>query len=80
MIKSMRMRWSGHVACIMEKRMLVGKPEIKRLLRRPRRKWKNKIKMDFRGIRWGAMDWIYLAQDKNQWTALLNTEMNRQVL
>jgi hypothetical protein len=58
---------------------LVGKPEEKRPLGRPRRRWENKIKMDLREIGWGGMDWIDLAEDRDQWRALVNTGMNLQV-
>jgi hypothetical protein len=44
----------------------VGKPEGKKQLRRPRRKWEDKIKIDFRETGWGGMDWIHLAEDRNQ--------------
>jgi hypothetical protein len=54
----------------------VGKLERKRLLGRPRRKWVDNIKMDLREIRWGGMDWIDLAQDRDQWRALVNTVTN----
>jgi hypothetical protein len=57
-------------------RILVGKPEGKRPLGRPRLRWVDKIKMDLRGIEWGVMDWIALAQDKDQWSVLVNTAMN----
>jgi hypothetical protein len=57
-------------------RSLVGKPEGKRPLRRPRRKWENNIKMDLREIIWGGMDWIDLAQDMDQWRAVVNRVMN----
>jgi hypothetical protein len=59
-------------------RILVGKLEGKRPLRRPRCKWKD-IKMDSREIGWGGMDWIHLAQDRDQWRALVNTVMNLPV-
>jgi transcription termination factor 2 len=79
-MKLRRMRWAGHVARTGEKRnayrILVGKPEGKRPLGRPRRRWKNNIKMDLREIRLGDMDWIDLAQDRDQWRALVNTAMN----
>jgi hypothetical protein len=62
------MRWAGHVARIGENRneykILVGKPEGKRRLGRPRRTWVDNIKMDLREIGWGVMDWIYLAEDR----------------
>jgi hypothetical protein len=57
-------------------RILVGKPEGKRQLGRPRRRWDNNIKMELREIGWGGMDWIDLAQDRDQWRALVNTVMN----
>jgi hypothetical protein len=60
-------------------RILVGKPEGKRPLGRPRRKWEGNIKMDVREIEWGGMDWIDLAQDRDQWRALVNTVMNLRV-
>jgi hypothetical protein len=59
-----------------EYRMLVGKPEGKTPLGRPRRRREDNIKMDLREIGWGGMDWIDLAQDRDQWKALLNTVMN----
>jgi hypothetical protein len=80
MIKSRRMRWAGHVARIGEKRnayrILVGKPERKRPLGRPRYRWVDKIEMNLRGTGWGGMDWINLAEDRDQWRALVNTVMN----
>jgi hypothetical protein len=60
-------------------RILVGKPEGKRTLGRPRRKWVYNIKMDLREIGWDGMDWIDLAQDRDQRRALVNTVMNHQV-
>jgi hypothetical protein len=54
----------------------VEKPEGKRPLGRPRRRWEDDIKMDLREIGWGGMDWIDLAQDRDQWRALVNTVMN----
>jgi hypothetical protein len=56
-------------------RMLVGKPEGKRPLRRPRRRWVDNIQMDLRDIEWGHIDWIDLAKDRDQWRALVNTVM-----
>jgi hypothetical protein len=80
MIKSRRIRWAGHVARIGEKRnaykILVRKPEGKRPLGRPRRRWVDNIKMDLREIGWDDMDCIELAQDRDQWRALVNTAMN----
>jgi hypothetical protein len=80
-IKSRRMRWAGHVARMGEKRnayrLLVGKPEGKRSLGRPRRRWMDNIKMDLGGeIGWGGMDWIGVAQDRDKWRALVNAVMN----
>jgi hypothetical protein len=60
-------------------RILVGKPEGKRVLGRPRRRWVDNIKMDLGEIRWDGMDWIKLAQDRDQWRALVNTVMNLRV-
>jgi hypothetical protein len=83
MIKSRRMRWAGHVARMREKRnayrILVRKPEDKRPLGRPRRRWVDNIKMDLREIGWDGVDWIHLAQDRDQWMALVNTVMNLRV-
>jgi hypothetical protein len=73
MIKSRRMRWAGHVARMGKKRnayrILVGKPECKRPLGRPRRRWVGNIKMYLREIGWDGVDWIDLAKDRDQWTA-----------
>jgi hypothetical protein len=66
MIKSRNMRWAGHVARMRERhayRIFVGKPEGKRPLGRPRRRWVDNIKTYLREIRWDGMDWIDLAQD-----------------
>jgi hypothetical protein len=57
-------------------RILVGKPKEKRPLGRPRHGWKDNIKMHFRERGWGGMDWIDLAQDRDQWRALVSTVMN----
>jgi hypothetical protein len=69
MIMSRRMRWAGHVARIGDKtnvcRILVGKPERRRSLGRPRRRWVDNIKMDLREIGWNGMDWIDLAQERD---------------
>jgi hypothetical protein len=77
------MRWEGHVARIGEKRnayrLLVGKPEGKRPLGRPRRRWVHKIMMDFGEVVWGDVDWIGLAQDRNRWRALVNSVLNLRV-
>jgi hypothetical protein len=60
-------------------RILVGKSEGKRPLGRPKRRYVDNIKMDRRGIEWGSVDWIDLAQDRDQWRTLENTIMNLQV-
>jgi hypothetical protein len=60
-------------------RNLVGKPEGKRPLERPRRRWVDNIKMDLRHIGWGGMDWIDVAQDMDQCQSLVNTAMNLRV-
>jgi hypothetical protein len=74
---------AGHVARMGEKRyayrILVGKPEGKRPLGRPRRRWVDNIKIDLREIGWNGMDWIDLAQDRDRWRALVNTVMNLRV-
>jgi hypothetical protein len=60
-------------------RILVGKLEGKRPLGRSRRRWEDNTRMDLRDIGWGGMDWIDLAQDRDQWMALVNTVMNLRV-
>jgi hypothetical protein len=57
----------------------VGKPEGKRPLGIPRRRWEDNIRMDLREIRWAGMDWIDLAQDTDQWKALVNPAINLRV-
>jgi hypothetical protein len=78
-IKSRRMRWAGHVARMGEKRnayrVLVGKPERKRPLQKPRRRWVDNIKMDLLEIGCGGVDWIGLAQGRDKWRALVNAVM-----
>jgi hypothetical protein len=59
--------------------ILVGKPGGKRPLGRPRRRWEDNVRMDLREIGWGGVDWIDLAQDRDQWRALVNTVMNLRV-
>jgi hypothetical protein len=79
-IKARRMRWVEHVARMGEVRgaynILVGRPEGRRPLGRPRRKWEDNIKIDLREIGFGDVDWIHLAQDRDRWRALVNTVMN----
>jgi hypothetical protein len=69
----------GNVARTREKRsahrVLVGRPEGKKELRKPRRKWEDTIKIDFRETGWVVMDWIHLAEERNQWWALVDTVM-----
>jgi hypothetical protein len=60
-------------------RILVGKPELRRPLGRPRRRWVDNIKMDLREIGWDGVDWVDLAQDTDRWRALVNTVMNLRV-
>ena len=60
-------------------RDLVGKPEGKRPLARPRRRWEDNIKMDLQEVGFGGMDWIKLAQDRDRWRALVNVERNLRV-
>jgi hypothetical protein len=82
-IKWKRMRWAGHVTRMGEKRnvyrLLVGKPEGKRPLGRPKRRWIDNIKMDLLGIGVNVVDWIGLAQDRYRWRALVNSVMNLRV-
>jgi hypothetical protein len=61
-------------------RVLVGKPEGKRPLGRPRRRWEDGIRMDLEEIGWGRVEWIHLAQDRDRWLALVNAVMNLRVL
>jgi hypothetical protein len=81
--KSRRMRWAGHVARMGEGRdvyrVLVGRPEGKRPLGRPRRRWEDNIKMDLREIGIDGANCTRLAQDSVQWRAFVNTVMNLQV-
>jgi hypothetical protein len=82
-MKSRRMRWAEHVARRGEKRgvyrVLVGKPEGKRPLARPRRRWEDNIKMDDQEVGCDGVEWIELAQDKDSWRALVNVLMNLRV-
>ena len=82
-VKSRRMRWAGHVARMGEDRgvhrVLVGKPEGKRPLGRPRRRWEDNIKMDLQEVGGGRGDWMELAQDRDRWRALVSTVMNFRV-
>jgi hypothetical protein len=75
-----RMRWVGHVACMGEGggfyRVLVGRPEGKRLLGRPRHKWEDNIQVDLRETEIDGANWIWLAEDRVQWLAFVNMVMN----
>jgi len=83
-ITSKRMRWAGHVARMGEVRgvyrVLVGKPEGKRPLGRPRRRLVDNIRMDLQEVGCGYMDWIGLAQDRDRWRTLVSAVMNLGVL
>jgi hypothetical protein len=60
-------------------RLLVGKPEGKRTLGRPRRRWVDNIRMDLEEVGWDDVDWIGLAQDRNTWRAVVNSVLNLRV-
>ena len=83
-IKSRRMRSAGHVACMGEERgvymVLVGNPEGRRPLGRPRRRWVDNIRMDLQEVGYGYVDWIGLAQDRDRWRTLVSAVMNLRVL
>jgi hypothetical protein len=82
-MKAGRMRCAVHVARMGEVRgaynILVGRPEGRRPLGRPRRRWEDDIKIDLREIGFGDVDWIQWAQDRDRWRALVNTVMNLRV-
>jgi len=82
-VKSRRMRWAGHVTRMGEERVLyrvlVGKPEGKGPLGRPRRRWVCNIRMDLQEVRCGYMDWIGLAQGRVRWRKLVSALMNFRV-
>ena len=77
------MSWAGHVARMGEKRgmyrVLLRKPEEKRLLGRPRRRWVDNIRMDLQEVGCGYMGWIGLAQDRDSWRTLVSAVMNLRV-
>jgi len=77
------MRLAGHVARMGERRgvykVLVGKPEEKRPLERPRRRWESNMRMYIQKVGCGCMDWIDLAQNRDRWRALVNAVMNLRV-
>jgi len=78
------MNWAGLVACMGEEmgvyRVLVGKPEGRRPLSRPRRRWADNIRTDLQEVGCGYMDWIGLAQDRDRWRMFVSAVMNLQVL
>ena len=82
-IKSIRMRWAGHMARMGEERVayraLVGKPEGKRPLGRPRRRWMDSIRMDLQEVRCGYVDWTGLAQNRDRWRTLVSAVMDLRV-
>jgi len=82
-IKSRRMRWAGHVVHMGEERgvywVLVGKPEGKRPLGRPRCRWMDNIRMDLQEVGCGYVDWIGQAQDRDRWWTLVSAVMNFRV-
>jgi hypothetical protein len=79
-IKLRRMIWAGHVARMVEGRVvyrgLVGKSEGKRALGRPRRRWEDNIRMDLQQVGCGCEDWIGLAQDRDRWRAFVSAVRN----
>jgi hypothetical protein len=82
--KSRRMRWVGHVARMGEGRnvyrLLMGKPEGKRPLERPRRRWEDGVEVDLREVGWCCVEWIHLAQYRDCWWAVVNAVMNLRFL
>ena len=83
LIKSRRMKWAGHVARMGEERrvcrVLVGKPEGKRPLGKPRRRWVDSIRTNLQEVGCGYMDWIGLVQDRDRWRTLVSAVMNVRV-
>jgi hypothetical protein len=82
-MKATRMGWAVHVARTglnrNAYRLLVGKPEGRRPLARPKRRWFDDVRMDLVEVGWGDVDWIGLAQDRDRWRALVNSELNLRV-
>jgi hypothetical protein len=83
MIKSRRLRLAGHSARMSEKmnayRILMGNPEGKRPLGGPRYRWVDNVRIDLGEIRWDDVDWIDVAEDRDQWRSLVNTILNFRV-
>jgi hypothetical protein len=79
-IKSRRMRWAANVTRMAEMRneyiILVGKPVENRRLEKRRHRWEDNIRMDVKEIGWEVVDWIHLAEDRDQWRVVVNTVMN----
>jgi hypothetical protein len=82
-IKSRKIKWVGYVARMGEKRnayrLLVRKPEGKRPIRKPIRRWVDNIRIDLGKVGWGDVDWIGLAKDRDKWRALVNSVFNFRV-
>jgi hypothetical protein len=82
-IKSRKIRWTGHVGRMGEGRgayrILAGRPDGRRPLGRPRRRWEDNIKMDLQEVGWEGVDWIDMAQDRDRWRAVVNEVMNLRV-
>ena len=82
-VKSRRMRWAGHLARMGEDRgvhrVLVGKPEGERPLRRPRRRWEDNSKMDLQEVGEGRGEWMEMTQDRDGWRSLVGTVRNFRV-
>jgi hypothetical protein len=72
-IRSRSRRWAGHVARIGGKEKLVGKPEGKRPLGRPRRRWLDNVRIDLVEVGWGDVDWIRVVQGRDRWRALVKS-------
>ena len=82
-IKSRKMRWAGHVACMEEGRSVfksvTGKPTGKRFLGRPRHRWEDNIRMDLKEISINTRNWLDSAQDRDYWRALVNAALSLRV-
>jgi hypothetical protein len=82
-VKSRRMRWTWHVACMGEERglnrVLLGKTEGKSPLGRPRCRWEDNINMDLQEVGGGSVDWMELSQDRDRWSALVSRVKNLRI-